>query len=67
MADSTIEPLKATDAIARIIRMERMGSEHDIAGSILHLASKSGVHVSGNVLVTGGGQLSIEPSTRCVR
>jgi len=45
------------------IPMERAGTEEDMAGCILFLASRAGAYVTGNVVVIDGGRLSIMPST----
>lgn len=45
------------------IPAERVGSEEDMAGCILYLASRAGAYLNGNVIVTDGGRLSIMPST----
>ncbi|KAL8904452.1 MAG: hypothetical protein Q9207_003250 [Kuettlingeria erythrocarpa] len=42
---------------------ERVGSDEDMAGCILYLASRAGAYLNGNVIVTDGGRLSIMPST----
>ncbi|PQE27644.1 putative 3-oxoacyl-[acyl-carrier- ] reductase protein [Rutstroemia sp. NJR-2017a BBW] len=44
------------------IPMERAGTEEDMAGCILFLASRAGAYVTGNVVVVDGGRLSIMPS-----
>ena len=41
----------------------RIGDEDDIAGAILFLVSKAGSYCNGNVLVTDGGRLSVNPAT----
>ncbi|KAI9800937.1 MAG: hypothetical protein M1833_003074 [Piccolia ochrophora] len=45
------------------IPAERAGTEEDMAGAILFLASRAGAYCNGNVLVTDGGRLSVMPST----
>jgi len=45
------------------IPLERVGTDEDMAGAILFLASRAGAYVTGNVLVTDGGRLSNLPST----
>lgn len=46
-----------------MIPMQRMGTEEDMAGCILWLASKAGAYISGNVVVIDGGRISVLPST----
>jgi len=41
----------------------RIGDEDDIAGAILFLASRAGAYCNGNVLVTDGGRLTVNPAT----
>ena len=41
----------------------RMGCEDDAAGAILFLASRAGAYCNGNVLITDGGRLSMNPAT----
>ncbi|RDL37006.1 NAD(P)-binding protein [Venustampulla echinocandica] len=43
--------------------LERVGSDEDMAGCILFMASKAGAYCSGNVMVIDGGRLSVMPST----
>ncbi|KAL8686039.1 MAG: hypothetical protein Q9224_005573 [Gallowayella concinna] len=45
------------------IPAERVGSEDDMAGSILYMTSRAGAYLNGNVIVTDGGRLSVMPST----
>ncbi|KAF2026462.1 NAD(P)-binding protein [Setomelanomma holmii] len=45
------------------IPAERAGDVKDMAGAILFLASRAGGYVNGNVLLTDGGRLSIQPAT----
>ncbi|KAJ5101832.1 Short-chain dehydrogenase/reductase SDR [Penicillium alfredii] len=45
-----------------MIPATRGGSEEDLAGLILWLASASGGYVNGNILVTDGGRLSVVPA-----
>ncbi|KAJ5932396.1 hypothetical protein N7516_006885 [Penicillium verrucosum] len=40
----------------------RGGSEEDIAGLIVWLASNSGGYINGNILVTDGGRISVSPA-----
>jgi NAD(P)-dependent dehydrogenase (short-subunit alcohol dehydrogenase family) len=41
----------------------RAGDIKDMAGAILFLASRAGGYINGNVLLTDGGRLSIQPAT----
>jgi len=45
------------------IPLERVGTEEDMAGCILFLTSRAGAYLTGNVLVTDGGRLSVTPAT----
>jgi len=45
------------------IPAERPGSEEDMFGTCLYLASRAGAYLNGNVIVLDGGRLSILPST----
>jgi len=45
------------------IPMQRPGTDQDMAGAILYLASRAGAYVTGNVVITDGGRLSIHPAT----
>jgi len=45
------------------IPAQRVGTEEDMAGAILFLASRAGAYVNGNVIVIDGGRLSNLPST----
>jgi NAD(P)-dependent dehydrogenase (short-subunit alcohol dehydrogenase family) len=45
------------------IPAERAGTVKDMAGAILFLASRAGGYINGNVLLTDGGRLSIQPAT----
>lgn len=58
------------DSTGRILKLEpehvpagRSGSEEDMAGSILYLASRAGAYLNGCVIVMDGGRLSVIPST----
>lgn len=42
---------------------ERTGSEQDIAGLILFMASQAGAYLNGNAMVTDGGRLGQLPGT----
>lgn len=45
------------------IPLERVGSEEDMAGVVLFLASRAGSYIDGTVLLTDGGRGSILPNT----
>lgn len=45
--------------------LERVGTEEEMAGTILYLTSRAGAYCSGNVMVVDGGRLSVLPSTYC--
>ncbi|KAA8565610.1 hypothetical protein MFRU_006g01900 [Monilinia fructicola] len=45
------------------IPLQRVGTEEDMAGCILFLASRAGAYCTGTVIVIDGGRLSIMPST----
>ncbi|KAL8945882.1 MAG: hypothetical protein Q9222_007641 [Ikaeria aurantiellina] len=45
------------------IPAERVGSEEDMAGCILYMTSRAGAYLSGMVVVTDGGRLSVMPGT----
>lgn len=45
-----------------LIPAGRAGSEEDMAGAILYLASRAGAYCNGNVVVTDGGRLSMMPA-----
>ncbi|KAJ5757461.1 uncharacterized protein N7511_006155 [Penicillium nucicola] len=46
-----------------MIPATRGGSEEDMAGLIVWLASNSGGYINGNILVTDGGRLSVVPAS----
>jgi NAD(P)-dependent dehydrogenase (short-subunit alcohol dehydrogenase family) len=46
-----------------IVPVERIGTEEDMAGCILYLTSRAGGYLSGAVMLTDGGSLSILPAT----
>ena len=45
------------------IPAERVGTDEDMAGSILYLTSRAGAFCNGNVLVIDGGTVSLLPAT----
>jgi NAD(P)-dependent dehydrogenase (short-subunit alcohol dehydrogenase family) len=48
---------------ASFIPAERAGTEEDIAGAILYMASKAGAYLNGSVVVVDGGRLGTLVST----
>lgn len=46
-----------------VIPLERVGSEEDMAGFILFIASRAGAYCDGTVIVLDGGRLSLMPAT----
>ena len=66
MTKEIVEATKKLDPQAYALKVSplgRHGNAQDVAGVILWLASKAGSWLSGNVVVTDGGKLSITPST----
>lgn len=53
----------ARDMTADKVPAERSGSEEDIAGAIMFLASRAGAYVNGDCLMTDGGRLATLPAT----
>jgi NAD(P)-dependent dehydrogenase (short-subunit alcohol dehydrogenase family) len=45
-----------------LIPATRSGSEEDIAGLIVWLASNSGGYINGNIVITDGGRISVVPA-----
>lgn len=45
------------------IPLQRAGTEEDMAGLILYLASRAGAYLTGAVMLTDGGRLSGMPGT----
>ncbi|KAJ4293919.1 hypothetical protein N0V88_005433 [Collariella sp. IMI 366227] len=45
------------------VPLGRMGTESDMAGQILYLASRAGAYLNGNTVVVDGGRLGVFPST----
>ncbi|KAI1627190.1 short chain dehydrogenase/reductase family [Exophiala viscosa] len=46
-----------------LIPMTRTGSKEDIAGAILFLCSRAGAFVNGNVILSDGGTVAIQPAS----
>ena len=42
---------------------ERIGSEEDMAGTILYMASRAGAYLNGNIMLIDGGRLGTLPAT----
>lgn len=55
--------MKPEEFTATIECLGRLGNIEDISGIILWLASKAGGWLTGNVVVTDGGRLSLQPAT----
>ncbi|KAF2239502.1 NAD(P)-binding protein [Viridothelium virens] len=45
------------------IPAERIGSEEDMGGTVLYMASRAGAYLNGNIMVIDGGRLSTLPAT----
>lgn len=57
-------PMTEEGAFARSWQpAERAGSDDDMAGVILYMASKAGSFLNGSVLLVDGGKVSTMPST----
>lgn len=46
----------------KVVPLGRMGTESDMAGQILYLASQAGAYLNGNIIVVDGGRLGRFPS-----
>lgn len=55
--------LSPEEYATRISPLDRPGDVEDMAGCILWLASRAGAWLSGMVVVTDGGKLSVVPAT----
>lgn len=44
------------------IPQQRMGTEQEMAGTVLYLASRAGAYMNGSVVTVDGGRLSVVPS-----
>jgi NAD(P)-dependent dehydrogenase (short-subunit alcohol dehydrogenase family) len=47
----------------KVIPAGRTGTDEDIAGAVLYMASKAGAYLNGSVIVVDGGRLGMLPST----
>jgi NAD(P)-dependent dehydrogenase (short-subunit alcohol dehydrogenase family) len=47
----------------KVIPAGRTGTDEDIAGAILYMASRAGAYLNGSVIVVDGGRLGMLPST----
>lgn len=45
------------------IPLTRIGTEEDMAGTALYLASPAGAYLDGNIIITDGGRLSVTPAS----
>nr|A0A142I726.1 RecName: Full=Short-chain dehydrogenase/reductase PhomF'; AltName: Full=Phomopsin biosynthesis cluster protein F' [Diaporthe leptostromiformis]AMR44278.1 putative short chain dehydrogenase reductase [Diaporthe leptostromiformis] len=59
----SFEQLSPEERATRVSPLGREGNTEDMAGCILWLASKAGAWLSGNVVVSDGGKLSVTPSS----
>lgn len=46
-----------------LIPLQRIGAEHDMAGTLLWIASKGSAFVTGNITLIDGGRASISQAT----
>lgn len=58
-----VQQLTPEEYAIQVSPLGRHGRTEDAAGCILWLASKAGAWLSGNVIVTDGGKLSVIPGT----
>ena len=57
------DPTSEGSVAPEVAPLERTGSDDDINGLILFLASRAGAYVSGSIQLTDGGNLSAVPSS----
>ena len=60
---ASADPRKEGALPKDFVPLERAGSEQDIAGAALFLASRAGSYIGGNALLTDGGRCGIMPAT----
>jgi NAD(P)-dependent dehydrogenase (short-subunit alcohol dehydrogenase family) len=67
LAAGVISSLPSSDDGGRVnenvIPAGRTGTEEDVAGAVLYMASRAGAYLNGSVLVMDGGRLGMLPST----
>jgi NAD(P)-dependent dehydrogenase (short-subunit alcohol dehydrogenase family) len=54
---------KAGQIDEKVIPAGRTGTDEDVAGAVLYMASKAGSYLNGSVIVMDGGRLGMLPST----
>ncbi|KAG9529046.1 NAD(P)-binding protein, partial [Aureobasidium melanogenum] len=63
LSDSKADPREEGSFDKSYIPAERTGTEEDMAGTILYIASRAGAYLNGNILVIDGGRLNVMHST----
>lgn len=63
LKDAKSDPTKDGAFDQSYIPATRAGSEEDMAGTALYLASRAGAYLNGLSLVIDGGRLTVLPST----
>ena len=61
--DAKGDPTKFGSLERSYMPSERIGSEEDMAGTVLYMASRAGGFMNGNIVVIDGGRLSLLPAT----